>query len=833
MALQSRTTAVGNLQDDTSGNNYSVNKAFYVLKLDKTLAQIYSAVDSSFNGTTPIIQDGVNNVTNSRGEFTYWVEAGDYIERVGANERRVSITGADYFNNRIEETENSIIDAVAGRGAYYPVGSFEAGFTYTDINQVGTFGTAPNITYYVYTGGKTNLPHPVTAGTDPTASPLYEKVTYNEAASIANANGGSAQNRFDLDDLDTVSDMLAYDYTGLPEDTPVKWGGYYSKGDGGGNSGLLKFGAHTGDGGSIFSIDANTYIESILDFVSPSLFGVVEGLDSGNADRIESMIATGLPVQWGEKSHGVTRALGGGSTLIEAINWESSGCEIFYDPSGDHIQSLIHYAVLPLSHRIQGQLTFNANFNANRGLWLENKSTASYPTGFGKFYSDGLSANQIRRLITFSGGEGLIIEGSFTSVVMENSVVKDCRMAPDAGISGSQGIAGISVVRDAIGGYPTYVKISNPEIVDIKSEDLDYKDDQDGIKIFGGITSGDEASFAHVVGGTFRNCFGRSIKCQTSDGLVEGVTFLRDDGLNGGYGNDEVAFLYGGGTVKDIQCHYDGFAPDKIVAMNSSSVDNLPAGQIKGIKATLRGGIALPRVFDYFARKAQAGDALIADIEVLGVSVGEIGVIRVADDTTNITIRDVTANLTNQGFSVLATAGSNQSARIDVQNVRNLGADVPLYRHRVSGEDARAIVNSIGSIVGFSSSGGAIDSTSTNAPIVQLCDKIQGNYDRAGSLKFNGGRVGGSSEFRTPILSTSNVAMMSIMFSGVENTIAIISTSNAGISILVGGAGLTNGNTANPGTGNYRIWVDTATNELVFFNNTGTTRSLTVTNLGY
>lgn len=211
MALQSRTTAVGNLQDDTSGNNYAVNKAVYVLKLDKTLAQIYSAVDSNFNGTTPIIQDGVNNVTDSRGEFTYWVEAGDYIERVGANERRVSITGADYFNNRIEETENAIIDAVAGRGAYYPVGSFEAGFTYTDINQVGTFGTAPNITYYVYTGGLTNLPHAVSAGTDPTVSADYEQVFYGSIQQLSGIDQQSDLDKYYARKVGTIYDMIQSD----------------------------------------------------------------------------------------------------------------------------------------------------------------------------------------------------------------------------------------------------------------------------------------------------------------------------------------------------------------------------------------------------------------------------------------------------------------------------------------------------------------------------------------------------------------------------------------------------------------------------------------------
>lgn len=177
MPLQFKNIAVGNLQDDVSGNNYAANKAVYILNLNNTLAQIYS--DEA--GTIPIVQDGVNNVTGAKGVFGFWVEAGDYFVQVGANKYRVSITGADYFNNRVDETVDLIVDAVAGRGAYYPVGSFEAGFTYTDINQVGTFGGTD---YYVYTGGLTNLPHIVTAGTDPTLSSDYAQVFYGEIDNV-------------------------------------------------------------------------------------------------------------------------------------------------------------------------------------------------------------------------------------------------------------------------------------------------------------------------------------------------------------------------------------------------------------------------------------------------------------------------------------------------------------------------------------------------------------------------------------------------------------------------------------------------------------------------
>lgn len=63
----------------------------------------------------------------------------------------------------------------------------------------------------------------------------------------------------------TVEAMTAASYlTKYVEGTRVEWQGYYEQSDGGSNWGVLKFGAHTEDGGSIFSIDANTYVEANL-----------------------------------------------------------------------------------------------------------------------------------------------------------------------------------------------------------------------------------------------------------------------------------------------------------------------------------------------------------------------------------------------------------------------------------------------------------------------------------------------------------------------------------------------------------------------------------------
>jgi len=50
--------------------------------------------------------------------------------------------------------------------------------------------------------------------------------------------------------------------TYLPIGVKVSWQGYYDQSDGGSNWGIVKSGAHVDDGFSVFSIDANTYVEA-------------------------------------------------------------------------------------------------------------------------------------------------------------------------------------------------------------------------------------------------------------------------------------------------------------------------------------------------------------------------------------------------------------------------------------------------------------------------------------------------------------------------------------------------------------------------------------------
>lgn len=145
-------------------------------------------------------------------------------------------------NEGVALQNRQAIEAVYKAQGYNNVFFFEDGFTYTESNDVGVYEDGTAWTY----ADSGALPVAVAAGTVPSEG-VYKGV------------------KVALPPFDTVADMESATYLStLPEDTNIVWNGYYVKGDGGGNSGLLKFGAHTEDGGSIFSVGANTYIEANL-----------------------------------------------------------------------------------------------------------------------------------------------------------------------------------------------------------------------------------------------------------------------------------------------------------------------------------------------------------------------------------------------------------------------------------------------------------------------------------------------------------------------------------------------------------------------------------------
>jgi len=94
----------------------------------------------------------------------------------------------------------------------------------------------------------------------------------SDLADIEDFSKGSALVGRAVNTFSTVAEMLS---APLEVGSRVAWLGYYSALDGGGNSGVVKSGTHTNDGGSVFSVDASTYVEAdhTGDVILASRFG--------------------------------------------------------------------------------------------------------------------------------------------------------------------------------------------------------------------------------------------------------------------------------------------------------------------------------------------------------------------------------------------------------------------------------------------------------------------------------------------------------------------------------------------------------------------------------
>lgn len=203
MALQSFTVSIGALRDaNNNDKNYVSGEAIYV----KTIGGSFASIFRDLAGTSEIAQDGLANQTDDNGQFTFFVEAGDYILEYQNQSTHVTVVGSDYFNSRIEESVNQIIIETSSSRGFRVVGDFASGFTYELANDVA-IDVSGN--YWVYADINA-LPVTVSAGTTP-SEPTYTQVTFNQASGLTTTAGINAQqfiDNFELKIFQSPTDNL-------------------------------------------------------------------------------------------------------------------------------------------------------------------------------------------------------------------------------------------------------------------------------------------------------------------------------------------------------------------------------------------------------------------------------------------------------------------------------------------------------------------------------------------------------------------------------------------------------------------------------------------------
>ena len=193
MALQSRTITVGADKDvNNGGKNYVSGQVIYIKDEAGVLAPIFRDID----GLDPIAQNTISNVTNAKGQFTFFIEEGNYTAEYNDQSIPLFVFGADYFNNQIDFVTNQILSNTQP----YSAGNFTDGFTFTELNQYGNAtvndGGTDYATTFWYIGG--TLPHTVAPLTNPRDFPLlYQQRDFNSAEFVATKTTENAQDFID------------------------------------------------------------------------------------------------------------------------------------------------------------------------------------------------------------------------------------------------------------------------------------------------------------------------------------------------------------------------------------------------------------------------------------------------------------------------------------------------------------------------------------------------------------------------------------------------------------------------------------------------------------
>lgn len=309
--------------------------------------------------------------------------------------------------------------------------------------------------------------------------------------------------------------------------------------------------------------------EKNSDIVSLKDFGAVGDKIADDTAAVQAAVNSGKPLYWGGIGdvYRITSEITINAT--STIYWDSSGATVFFEPTTPK-HSVIYIQLDGHNFNISDKLIIDANKKAFTGLRIFNNSDNPVTV----YTNNSTVYRCYRASTTYSGGDGMYYRGNFSSVILDNPRVVDVGMAVGAGIEGFNGVTGITVVRNYnTEQKPHAIRINNPYIEEVYSEDLSYYADQDGIKVFTSYERNEALpndTDVVINGGYFKNCLGRSIKSQCEFTKVSNSHFVRTRGFDRGYGNFEIDFQVGNGSVENITFLYDGSRPNAIVFSNSA-----------------------------------------------------------------------------------------------------------------------------------------------------------------------------------------------------------------------------------------------------------------------
>jgi hypothetical protein len=580
--------------------------------------------------------------------------------------------------------------------------------------------------------------------------------------------------------------------------------------------------------------------DKMREWVSVKDFGAVGDGVADDTAAIHAAIVSGRSISFGGVGDVYRITSGILVTLPEAVNWRSAGAAIVLD-SAAHQKAVLGLTVTGKSHRLEGKLTIDVAQNANIGLLVEIVTAAgTYPAGYGDVFADGLTVlNPYRKDSTFAeSAEGILVRGPFASVVLENPTVRNSVLATGAGVFGSYGAFGISVLQGLPSsiGQPQSIVVQNCVIEGVYCEDPAYEVDQDGLRVVvnNGPSTPAEPSL-EVRGGVIRDCHGRGIKSQCVNTLVDGVRFTRrTSGFARGYGNQEIDFQEGGGRAVNIQCAYIGHVPSSVVQFSSTRETgkvNVPFGAISGLEIIVGSGMTLPSVFENRVWNDGTSQIIRAqNIEVRGVGA-----------LTNF----CAFNGYNSGIGFHLLLSDNLAAPTDawvvcgsepatgtIKAARQVhtGSSPATFRRTTSAAWRPQV--STRDCIGFTAAVVGSNGLTTHGTLERIGSLTGDSVDSGGIVKVFSFTLAQNETFTFPMFGgNSNQGILLIAGLGQESS-GVFSRDASGVKVLSAGSNFAVGTTSEPTGAVYRLWYDTGAEAHVLKNTLASSRLFTCLCIG-
>lgn len=552
-------------------------------------------------------------------------------------------------------------------------------------------------------------------------------------------------------------------------------------------------------------------------------FGAVGDGVTDDTVAIQAAVDSQKPLYWGGYTYLITSTISRTSTAD--IYWEGGNATIIY--GGAHTERAIFLAGGGIEVVINN-ITVDGSKLCNKCLEIDNNSDS-----YSNFTANNLFTNRAKRINTFSGGEGLLVRGSYNMVQINGGGASNCELPAGQGTVGVIGIGGISANWYSTTRFIKSMYMNGVRIEKIYSSDPAYQFDQDGVKYFT-PTDGTRKvqSLLSVIACDFVNCYGRSIKTQCRDTVVQSSSFSRTEGLASSIGNGEIDAQTGNGNFRDLNFSYaNGFQPDFCVGVAGST--GTPGIIVNGCSVVLDAATTLTSFAQVFPSGGTFARHLISNNKIYGkvqrffnfLANGDKNYAEVSDNYVGEIVDGPTAQkaliyISASGLTVPRYAYVN--AYGNVYDNTHLPALVRDIIPGVSMDSNLSAWNNYGFQVNDNSVSPNAGGLKTNA-IARL--------GKMGSVLGNGLfqienidlAAGASTTVNLRNDSRATIVFISAQF-GLTGY-AIFASGSTGNTVINKGASFEIGNLADPGVGTFRVWTS-ATNQITILNTNASARSM-------